>query len=82
MIKKICSLLILSMVSMLFFSACTIKEQKSTMVQAKRRFAKYVEPQKNKNVGRVDLSEGPRLRYDADFGPKTPNFDIKIVNPY
>ena len=82
MIKKICSLLILSMVSMLFFSACTIKDQKSTMVQAKRRFAKYVEPQKNKDVRSVDLSEGPRLRYDADFGPKTPNFDIKIVNPY
>ena len=82
MIKKICSLLILSMVSMLFFSACTIKEQKSTMVQAKRRFAKYIEPQKTTDVGRVDLSEGPRLRYDADFGPKTPNFDIKIVNPY
>ena len=74
--------MILSMVSMLFFSACTIKEQKSTMVQAKRRFAKYVEPQKNKDVRSVDLSEGPRLRYDADFGPKTPNFDIKIVNPY
>ena len=74
--------MILSMVSMLFFSACTIKEQKSTMVQAKRRFAKYVEPQKNKDARSVDLSEGPRLRYDADFGPKTPNFDIKIVNPY
>ena len=74
--------MILSTVSMLFFSACTIKEQKSTMVQAKRRFAKYVEPQKNKDVRSVDLSEGPRLRYDADFGPKTPNFDIKIVNPY
>ena len=82
MIKKICSLLILSMVSMSFFSACTIKEQKSTMVQAKRRFAKYVEPQKTKEVGSVDLSEGPRLRYDANFGPKTPSFDIKIVNPY
>ena len=52
------------------------------MVQAKRRFAKYIEPQKTKDVGRADLSEGPRLRYDANFGPKTPNFDIKIVNPY
>ena len=52
------------------------------MVQAKRRFAKYVEPQKENNVGQIDLSEGPRLKYDANFGPKTPNFDIKIVNPY
>ena len=82
MMKKICYLLILSIVSTLFFSACTVKERKSTMVQAKRRFAKYIEPQKTKDVGRVDLSEGPRLRYDANFGPKTPNFDIKIVNPY
>ena len=80
--KKICSLLILSMVSMLFFSACTIKEQKSTMVQAKRRFAKYIEPQKTTDVGRVDLSEGPHLHYDADFGPKNPSFEFKIVNPY
>ncbi len=80
--KKICYVLILSMFSTLFFSACTLKQQKSTMVQAKRRFARYVEPQKQSNVGSVDLSEGPKLKYDADFGPKTPNFDIKIVNPY
>ena len=80
--KKICSLLILSIISVLFFSACTIKKEKSTMIQAKRRFAKYIEPHNTKAVGRVDLSEGPRLRYDANFGPKTPNFDIKIVNPY
>ena len=81
--KKICSLLILSIISVLFFSACTIKKEKSTMVQAKRRFAKYVEPQQKKSEGgRVDLSEGPHLRYDADFGPKNPNFEFKIVNPY
>lgn len=53
------------------------------MVQAKRRFAKYVEPQPKKNEGgKIDLSEGPHLRYDADFGPKSPSFEFKIVNPY
>lgn len=80
--NKICYLMIFSITSMLLFSACTVKEQKATMVQAKRRFAKYVEPQKQKDIGQVDLSEGPRLKYDVDFGPKNPSFEFKIVNPY
>ena len=32
--------------------------------------------------GTIDLSEGPKLRYDAKFGPQDLNFDIKIINPY
>lgn len=50
------------------------------MIKSKRRFAEYVEPKKHPGV--VDLSEGPKLRYDANFGPKSPEFDIKIKNPY
>lgn len=81
--KKICCFLIASIVCTTLFSACNIKSKEATMVQAKRRFAKYVEPQQKKNEGgRIDLSEGPHLRYDADFGPKNPSFEFKIVNPY
>lgn len=81
--KKLSCVLIASIVCTTLFSACNIKSKDATMVQAKRRFAKYVEPQQKKNeVGQVDLSEGPRLHYDADFGPKNPSFEFKIVNPY
>ena len=48
-----------------------------------RRLGKYLqaEPSASTN-GTIDLSEGPKLRYDAKFGPKDMNFDVKIVNPY
>ena len=52
------------------------------MVKAKRRFQQYVESPKTQQKGIIDLSEGPKLRYDANFGPKNPNFDFKIKNPY
>ena len=47
------------------------------MIQSKRRFASYVEPQteqKDKNV--VDLSEGPKLNYNGTLGPQNLNFEI------
>lgn len=80
--KKFCIfLLMLSFISV-FASACTHK-QKANMVQAKRRFAEYVEPSQNSNYsGRIDLSEGPKLNYDANLGPKNLNFEFKIVDPY
>ena len=79
--KKICGLIIFATIMSLCLSACDTKPQAS-MVQAQRRFAKYVEPQKNTEGRVIDLSEGPKLRYDANFGPKSPEFDIKITNPY
>ena len=51
------------------------------MIQSKRRFAQYVETQ-NKSYNSIDLSEGPRQSYDANLGPQSLNFDIKIVDPY
>ena len=45
------------------------------------RLIRYFEEDKNVG-GVVDLSEGPKLRYNANFGPKDLNFDIKIINPY
>ena len=52
------------------------------MIKSERRLGKYIQPQKEQKGGVVDLSEGPKLKYDAVFGPKTPSFDFKIVNPY
>lgn len=54
------------------------------MVKSERRLGKYLEPSEsgNNTSGMVDLSEGPRLKYDAHFGPNNPNFDFKVVNPY
>ena len=64
-------------------SACAPKKPKANMIQSQRRFAKYVEPQTSKtSTTAIDLSEGPKLRYDATFGPGSINFDIKIVDPY
>lgn len=76
---KICILMIFSLILSVCVSACN-KQQNSTMVQSQRRLAKYLEPQKENGV--VDLSEGPKLKYNANFGPKNPSFDFKIINPY
>ena len=63
-------------------TACTGGKQKPNMIQSKRRFAEYVEPQAQKDPNRIDLSEGPKQNYNANFGPKNLEFDIKIVDPY
>ena len=52
------------------------------MVQSQRRFAKYVEPSAQGNADVIDLSEGPKLKYDAKFGPNSPSFEFRIVDPY
>lgn len=78
--KKFCIFILCVTIFSVCVSACTVKSNNS-MVKSQRRFAKYMEPQAQNN-GVVDLSEGPRLRYEANFGPKSPEFDIKIVNPY
>ena len=64
-------------------TACTNKQaNKPNMIQSKRRFAEYVEPQQGGNSKAVDLSEGPKLNYDKKLGPQNPEFDIKIIDPY
>ena len=81
--KKICIfLLMLSFVVTVTTGCKPGTGQKQNMVQSKRRFAEYVEPQGNLNKNVVDLSEGPRQSYDARLGPQNINFDIKIVDPY
>ena len=79
--KTIIFLIIFSMVSV-FTTACTNQhKQKTNMVQAQRRFAKYLDSEQ-KNPNAIDLSEGPKQNYNANFGPKSLEFDIKIVDPY
>ena len=79
--KKICSLIICLCIVTFCASACTVKRE-APLINSQRRLEKYIKPLENKDSSVVDLSEGPKLRYDADFGPKNPNFDFKIVNPY
>ena len=80
--KKICILILMLIFVCSISSGCAAKKQKPNMVQAQRRFAKYVVPQQFSTGSVVDLSEGPRQNYDAKLGPQNINFDIKIVDPY
>lgn len=66
-----------------FTTACSsVQSNKPNMIQSKRRFANYMEGSEMKNPRAIDLSEGPRLKYDKKLGPQNPEFDIKIVDPY
>ena len=60
------------------FSGCTSKSSKQT-INYNRRLQKYLPAN---STGTIDLSEGPRTKYDANLGPQDLNFDIKITNPY
>ena len=64
----------------ILLSACHF-EPNNSMVQSHRRLGKYF-THENTPAGVVDLSEGPKLKYNANFGPKDLNFDFKIENPY
>lgn len=77
--KKYSLLIVCLLVSSVLLSACNT--QPKSPIKYERKLGKYFE-EENKAVGVVDLSEGPKLRYNANFGPKDLNFDIKIVNPY
>ena len=78
--KKIGLLIAFLLFSLMMFSAC--KMQPNSPIKYERKLGKYFETDKKQTGGTIDLSEGPKLRYDAIFGPKDLNFDIKIVNPY
>jgi len=81
--KKILTFVLLITFVGIITTACEQKQtQKQNMIQSKRRFADYIEPEAQNDPTRIDLSEGPKLRYDAKFGPKKLDFDIKIVDPY
>jgi len=67
-------------------SACNYKPKpKQPTIRYQRKLEKYINPTQisgQRQGNSIDLSEGPQLKYDAKFGPKDVNFDIKVVNPY
>lgn len=83
---KKCGLVILCFLmlfSVVFLTACKPRPKQQT-INYQRRLEKYL-PSEQTNVksgGGIDLSEGPKLKYDANLGPKDVNFDVKVVNPY
>ncbi len=77
--EKYCLFIVCLLVSCLLFSGCNVKQTKSP-INYQRRLEKYLPPEKP--AGTVDLSEGPKTRYDAKFGPKDLNFDIKLDTKY
>ena len=78
--KKYGLLIVCLLVSSVLLSACNT-EPKSP-IRYERKLGKYFEEDNKQVGGFIDLSEGPKLKYNAKFGPKDLNFDIKIVNPY
>ena len=72
----------LLLLSSILLTAC--KTIPNSPIKYERRLGKYFETdEKTKQQGgTIDLSEGPKLKYDAKFGPRDLNFDIKIINPY
>lgn len=78
--KKYGLIIVCLLVSSTFLSACTSVAK--SPIKYERRLGKYLESETQKPTGVVDLSEGPKLKYNAKFGPKDLNFDFKIINPY
>ena len=78
--KKYSLLVVCLLLSSFLLSACNM-EPKSP-IKYERKLGKYFEAEENSPSGAIDLSEGPKLKYDEKFGPKDLNFDIKIINPY
>ena len=78
--KKYGLFIVCLLVSSLLLSACDATPK--SPIKYERKLGKYFEEDNQRIGGVVDLSEGPKLRYNAKFGPKDLNFDIKIVNPY
>ena len=85
--KKQALFVICLLISSILLSGCNVES--NSPIKYKRRFEQYL-PNETKGAkenvvpqgGVVDLSEGPKLNYDAKVGPRDLNFDIKIVNPY
>ena len=78
--KKYGLLVVCLLISSILLSACNTMPD--SPIKYERKLGKYFEPEKQNVGGTIDLSEGPKLRYNANFGPKDLNFDFKIINPY
>ena len=79
--KKRSLLIVCLLCSSVLLSACNTMPD--SPIKYERKLGKYFESDKKNTAGGViDLSEGPKLRYNANFGPRDLNFDFKIINPY
>ena len=78
--KKYGLFIVCLLFSSLLLSACTAVSK--SPLKYERRLGKYIEGEQHTGSKVIDLSEGPKLKYNASFGPRDLNFDIKIVNPY
>lgn len=79
--KKNSLLIVCLLLSSFLLTACS--SSSNSTIKYERKLGKYFESDNNSHSGNtIDLSEGPKLRYDANFGPRDLNFDIKIINPY
>lgn len=74
--------LVLLLISGIFLTGCGVK--KADTINYNRKLGKYIttDNQSTAPVDTIDLSEGPRLKYEGNLGPKDVNFEFKIVNPY
>lgn len=78
--KKQALFIVCLIISSVLLSACTTTPK--SPIKYERKLGKYLESDQKPTGGTIDLSEGPKLKYEAKFGPKDLNFDIKIINPY
>lgn len=80
--KKIALLLVCLTMASVLLTGCTMKNKTQT-INYKRKLVQYLPAENTSSIKRtIDLSEGPKSKYDANFGPNDLNFDIKIKNPY
>ena len=73
-------LIVCLLCSSVLLSACNATPK--SPIKYERKLGKYFESEQKNTGGTIDLSEGPKLRYNAIFGPTDLNFDFKIINPY
>ena len=79
--KKICGLILFSVLLNMCLCSCS-SQQKAPLIKSERRLGKYFQAPEEHKEGIVDLSDGPKLKYDASFGPASPSFDFTIKDPY
>lgn len=80
MMKNYLLLVACLLLSTLLLTACNTGPDET--IKYERKLGKYFESDNKPQGGMIDLSEGPKLNYDASLGPRDLNFDFKIENPY
>lgn len=85
--KKACIILLCLGIVLtgMLLAGCSAKKQTQT-INYQRRLQNYLPSNtgtsNHQQSVTIDLSEGPKIKYDAKLGPSDLDFDIKIKNPY